>query len=495
MTDTFAIPKRVLIFALLLPLAAFIGYLIADGEFESFAGVVLFAGILTIPLMLRGHHLLLVLSWNLSMNLFFLPGSPPMWMLSSLVSFGLIVLAKIMDRDLKLLNVPSVTWALLALGLVVVFTMAATGTLGVRSLGGASYGGKKYFFILFAIIGYFCLSSIRIPPEKLRLYIGAFLIPGLSPIIGNLIYKVPALWFLFALFPSDNVMLLATEDFSIDPYSSRIGRVQGLAFASTALLSYLLARYGIRGILDLRQPWRLMLLIVALVVGLFGGFRSVLALNCGLIVVQFFLEGMHRTKVFPVFILVGILTLSAIIPLARKLPLSVQRALSVLPIDVSPAARLDAMGSTDWRLRMWQAAMRDVPQHLWVGKGYTASASEYFLTQQASRYGMAEDYELSLIAGDYHNGPLSILIPFGVFGMLAFLAFLWAGSSVLYQNFRYGPSNLKIINAFLLSCFAVRVFFFFAVFGGVHSDIVVLVGLVGFSVAINNGICKRRASP
>lgn len=483
-----------MIFALLLPLAALVGYLIADGEIESMAAVVLFAGILTIPLVLRRHHLLLVMSWNLAMNLFFLPGSPPLWMLSSLVSLGLIVLAKIMDRDLKLLNIPSVTWSLIALGMVVIFTMAATGTLGVRSLGGASYGGKKYFFILFAIIGYFCLSSISIPREKTNLYIGAFLIPGLSPAIGNLIYKLPSLWFLFILFPAENVMLLANDDFAIDAYASRIGRVQGLAFASTALLSYLLARYGIRGILDLRSPWRILLLVAALIIGLFGGFRSVLALNCGLIAVQFFLEGMHRTKMFPVLILVGIITLAGIIPMARKLPLSVQRALSVLPIDVSPAARLDALGSTDWRLRMWQAAMQDVPRHLWIGKGYTASASEYLLTQQATRYGMAEDYELSLLAGDYHNGPLSILIPFGVFGMLAFLAFLWAGGRVLYRNFRYGPPHLKVINAFLLSSFAVRAVFFFVVFGGIHGDIVVLAGLVGFGVALNHGMCKRTAT-
>jgi hypothetical protein len=32
-----------------------------------------------------------------------------------------------------------------------------------------------------------------------------------------------------------------------------------------------------------------------------------------------------------------------------------------------------------------------------------------------------------MYAGDYHNGPLSILIPFGLFGMIAFLWLLGAG--------------------------------------------------------------------
>lgn len=140
---------------------------------------------------------------------------------------------------------------------------------------------------------------------------------------------------------------------------------------------------------------------------------------------------------------------------------------------------------------MWEAARPDVAKHFWMGKGYTASATQYYLTQQAARYGMAEDFEMSLIAGDYHNGLLSILIPFGIFGVIAFLAFLWAGFQVLRYNFCNGSAGLKILNAFLLSSFIVRAIFFFAVFGGISGDLLTLVGLVGFSVALNNGVCRK----
>ena len=36
----------------------------------------------------------------------------------------------------------------------------------------------------------------------------------------------------------------------------------------------MLARYGIRGILDLRKPWRLGLLFLSVLVSMMGGFRS-----------------------------------------------------------------------------------------------------------------------------------------------------------------------------------------------------------------------------
>ena len=492
MTGSFAVPKKLIVLTIVLPLAALIGYLLAEGDFESFAIVGLLSGILVIPLVLKWHHLLLVVSWNLSLTLFFLPGAPPLWMLLAIASCGMIVLAKIMDRNTLLLNAPAVTWSLLAIAFVVVFTMTMTGTIGVRSLGGSSYGGKKYFSILFAVIAYFGLSMLRIPSQKSNFYVAAFLIPGMSPIASNIIYKLgPGLWFLFALFPVESVMLQVSDDFSMESFS-RIGRIQGLAFASTALLSYLLARFGIRGIFDLRRPWRAFALLATLVAGLYGGFRSVLVLNGALIVLQFFLEGLHRTRLFPLLLIGSFGAMVCVIPFARQLPLSVQRTLSFLPIDISPAARLDALGSTDWRFRMWKVVWAEVPKYFWIGKGYTASASEYYLTQEAARRGMAEDFELSLIAGDYHNGLLSILIPFGIFGVIAFLAFLWAGYRVLLHNYRYGSDDVRIVNTFLLSSFIVRSIFFFAVFGGISGDILTLAGLVGFSLALNNGVHRPR---
>jgi hypothetical protein len=491
MTASSALPRKLLVLGIVLPIAVLVGYLLGDPDWGSFSIVGLLVATLFIPLFLRWHHSILVFSWNLSMLVFFLPGSPPFWMLAGLISLGLTALARIMNKDMRVLHVPSVTWSLLFLALVVVFTMAMTGVMGVRSLGGASYGGKKYFFILFAIVAYTALSSLRIPIEKANAYVAAFLLPGLSIILSNLVYMLgPGMWFFFNLFPMDMAMGQAAEDFSWNPSEVKLGRVAGLGFTSTALLSFMLARYGIRGILDFNRPWRLLVLCGVFAASLMGGFRSILILNTLLCAVQFFLEGMHKTRLFPILVGCCIVGLAMLLPFVQKLPLSAQRTLSILPIEVAPAARYSADASTEWRLRMWEVLWPEVSKHFWVGKGYTANATDYYLAVESQRRGLAQEYELALIAGDYHSGPLSLMIPFGFPGVLAFVLFLVAASRVLYLNFRHGPAPLKTINTFLFASFMVRTFFFLALFGAVHSDILVLAGLVGFSISVNGGVCQ-----
>jgi 4-amino-4-deoxy-L-arabinose transferase-like glycosyltransferase len=106
------------------------------------------------------------------------------------------------------------------------------------------------------------------------------------------------------------------------------------------------------------------------------------------------------------------------------------------------------------------------------------------------RSGRLSNWESSLVAGDYHSGPLSLYIPFGSVGVLAFLLFLIASIRVLHQNWQYGDPRLKNINTFLLSIFLARAFSFVFIFGSISSDFYVFTGLIGFSVALNGG-CKK----
>ena len=73
-----AIIRTLIIYALCVPLAVWIGIMLADPfDVSTFS----YAGILTLvllsPILLRWHHFLLVTTWNLGMTLFFLPGHPP----------------------------------------------------------------------------------------------------------------------------------------------------------------------------------------------------------------------------------------------------------------------------------------------------------------------------------------------------------------------------------------------------------------------------------
>jgi hypothetical protein len=313
------------------------------------------------------------------------------------------------------------------------------------------------------------------------------------PILSNLIYVAgPSAWFLYAFFPVDWAMGQAMEDFAVNPFAAKLGRLGGLAVAGLAAYPYMIMRYGIRGITDITKPWRLIILLLIVAVSLMGGFRSALVLFLLLFAVQFCMEGLLRSQLFPILAVTCVLTFVAMIPLVQRLPLSVQRSLSVLPLPVSPVARSDAQASTEWRLRMWQLLTPEISHHFWAGKGYTASATDYYLATESVRRGLSPDYEAMILSCDYHNGPLSIIIPFGIWGVLAFLAFVIAALRVLYLNYRHGDPALQRINTFLFSYYVVKLIFFLLVFGAIHSDIITFAGIVGLSISINGGVVKAR---
>ena len=99
------------------------------------------------------------------------------------------------------------------------------------------------------------------------------------------------------------------------------------------------------------------------------------------------------------------------------------------------------------------------------------------------------------LAGDYHNGPLSVIIPFGLPGTIAFIWFLVAGFKVVRRNYLFGDPAFHRVNTFLFAYFIARVIFFFLVFGGLYSDLASFTGLLALSVSINGGAAKKALAP
>jgi O-antigen ligase len=364
-------------------------------------------------------------------------------------------------------------------------TALLTGGIGFQALGGESFGGRKYLFLLTAIAGYFAMTAVRIPPGKAGLFIGLFFLGALTNFIGDLFVVVdPSLYFIFLLFP---------PNFLSDGAGIELGttRLSGLAGASTAFFMFMMARYGIRGIFLSGKPLRLIAFLVLSFAGLYGGFRITLITYLMIFGLQFFLEGLHRSRFLPVLLLASAMIAAISLPLVSRLPLTVQRTLAFLPLDIDPAMRADAQGSSEWRLRMWKAVLPQVPQYLFMGKGYAISPNDLlYMVGPTATTAISEDQWGAALAGDYHNGPLSVLIPFGIWGMLAFLWLLVASVRVVYRNYKYGEASLKTVNAFLLAMFISRIIMFFGIFGALSSDMMFFVGLLGLSVSLNGGVAR-----
>ena len=66
---------------------------------------------------------------------------------------------------------------------------------------------------------------------------------------------------------------------------------------------------------------------------------------------------------------------------------------------------------------------------------------------------------------------------------------------MLYQNYRFGNPAYIRYNSFLLAYFLVKVVFFFAVFGGLTTDLIQFVGMIGLSISLNRGVAKPVVVP
>ncbi|MBM3848083.1 MAG: hypothetical protein FJ405_17570, partial [Verrucomicrobia bacterium] len=360
MNNNVVIPKSVIIYGVCVPLAMLMGYLLTTPlDMITLLSVMLVLGLLLVPIFLKWHHAMLIVSWNAVVNAFFLPGQPRVWMVLACASLGFSILQRIMNKKMRLLNVRAVTLPLIALAIVILVTAQLRGGIGLTSMGGGSFGGRKYFEALLAILGFFALSWQKVPPHRAALYVGLFFLAGLTHAISNLAYASGVYW-LFWIFPVDYAVAQIQADYSVQDRAFL--RLSGVAFACMAPFCFVLARYGVRGSLDftrnfsfspfrfrggfeINQPWRLMALIGAVAVSTYGGFRSVPVLMGLIFIVQFFLERLYKTKLLFMLLGLGFLTAGALLPFSDRLPLGVQRAISFLPVKVNPSVSYDAWAS------------------------------------------------------------------------------------------------------------------------------------------------------
>jgi hypothetical protein len=492
MNNSAAILRALIIYAICIPLAIVVGSTVVSlansPSYTNFGAFGMLALILSIPILLRWHHPLLALTWNLPVTVFFLKGSPQVWLPMMVVSFGISVLQRAMNKDKRFIPAPQITWPLLLLVLVVLLTAKLTGGIGLQALGNPVMGGKKYVFLLAGVLGYFALTAQRIPHRLAGLYVALFFLGGCFSVLGDLVAVVPSwFYFIFLFFPPDAYAFAGSGDAM---------RFAGVSVMSSAIFAYMLARYGIKGIFMAGRPWRLVAFILFSTLGFYGGFRSAL-LSCALLfLIQFFLEGLHRTKLLPIFAFVGLLAAVTCLPMANRLPLTFQRVLSLLPVNIDPGVRADAQASLNWRLEMWRALLPQVPPHLLLGKGYAITPEDAQLMGSDAALRSIDPSEQGLaISGDYHSGPLSVIIPFGIWGAIVVLWFLIAGVWALHHNRLYGDPALQTVNTFLLTAFVARIIIFFFIFGGMSGDIVAFAGYLGLSISLNGGICRPARHP
>lgn len=487
MNNSIAI-RSLVTFGILVPAAIFLGYMLADPlQYSTFATIGAVLALLLFPLLLKWHQPMLLLSWNMAVMIPFIKGSPNLWMIMAAVTLGIAVLQRALDREMRFIQVWQITMPLLLLLGVVLLTAKLTGGFGLRAFGSEVYGGKKYIFILGAIAAYFALTAWRIPTERAKTFTGLFLLGGVTYALADCWNFAPkSLHFIWWFIPAWGG--------AVSEFNGGVSRYVGAGTAAQAIYFFLLLHYGIRGIFLSKKPWRIVLWGLFFSLSLLGGFRSTLLQNVLLFAFMFFFERLHKTALLFVFLLMGMLGGALLIPAASKLPFTIQRALAFLPLEIDSLARYSAEDSSEWRLRMWRDLMPQIPQHLLLGKGYAISQQDYQMMGYDTSFRAVDSAQQGLaLSGDYHNGPLSVILPFGIWGVMVVVWLFAAGFRLLYNNYRYGDESLKTINRFLLALFLMRLIMFVFVVGALSSDLWIFTGIFGLSVSLNNGMARKPA--
>ena len=489
MNNAPAILKSLIIYAICVPVAVIAGYMLTDPlEYTTFAYVGIVALLLVFPLLLRWHYPMLLFSIHTNMMLFFMKGLPNFWLVMVTVSLCISMVDRALNSQKHFIRVPQMTWPLICMISVVLFTAKMTGGIGLHALGSDVYGGKKYIFLIVSILSYFALTARRIPRERAKLYVALYLLGGITLFISDFYPIAPGfLRPIFWVFPPNGSASMQME----------LGktRLAGVAGTASAIAFCLMAVYGLRGIFFSGKLWRLVLFGLSTIAIFLGGFRSSILAYVGVFGLLFFLEGLHRTRMLLVFMLAGVLMAVAIVPLAPHLPFTFQRSLAFLPLNISTDARQDAEASSEWRINMWKALLPQVPQYLLLGKGYALTMEDAELMGKTAFHSIDESQQGLAISSDFHSGPLTVVIPFGIWGVITVLWTFLAGLWVLYRNFRYGDESLRKINTYLWANYLLLLIRFIFIVGSFSSDMVTFASTIGFSIALNGGVCQPAPRP
>ncbi len=157
----------------------------------------------------------------------------------------------------------------------------------------------------------------------------------------------------------------------------------------------------------------------------------------------------------------------------KKLPYGAQRICSVVPfLQVDPSIRLEAEGSTDWRLEMWKWALDDretfIRDKVW-GDGYVKDSYSFIASYYEKYYGLTDGKASQLrnaYYGQWHSGPICLINVFGFVGLtihtiIVITSLVYA--VILTHIYRYHRFRVPIL--YLTISFIISMFSFYLLAG------------------------------
>jgi hypothetical protein len=305
--------------------------------------------------------------------------------------------------------------------------------VGVRAFGSEMLGGRPYFEIALACCAFWVLTRTIIPAANARLFpllmaTGSFF----ASVLGLLTTLIPALTPIISPFYSGvDTTTYLREDFSAGGIekTGRFTELRGFGVQGSTVMMSLYNPFSLLNPLN-AVPAGIFLVSIGFI--LLSGFRGALiGTALSFIIAAYFWVGLKGATRAIFFAITAVALLVAANSFGLKLPLSAQRALSLIPAGWDRDAIDSAEGTSEWRVDMWKTVLDNPDLYLRdpvFGTGFGFSERDLEI-QLAASFGGAgyvggSQYEAQLISGAYHNGPLSAIRYAGVVGLLLYYSLI-----------------------------------------------------------------------
>jgi hypothetical protein len=416
--------QSIIVFAIGVFIAIWLGLSIATDQTVTILKII--AAVLFVICFLLGRRIWLIIPFAASLAIGLrIPGQPDALLLAQIALIAFTIPQFLMRKLPWRLQFTELEFWMLMLTLMVA-QVYMRNPVGVSIFSGDTVGGKGYVLYAIALASALILCGLRVPTSDLKWVMRVSIAGGLLNLAISIIgVLVPTIGFYTGQsYTRSDEVNYENRDAIDTGAATRVGFLtqlgKNLALWISCYISPLVA---------LVKPLWLMLILVAVAASLMGGFRNGIA-----IVGLTFLVGIaYRSGGIGVLLssfigMVGI-ALLAVINLIAPLPPNVQRTLTFLPGTWEQRYKIDAEGSTEWRVEIWREVLLTDRwiQNKWIGDGLGFSAAELAaqmntrLGTRAGISGFDAHRESVLASGDYHSGPVSSVRVVGYIGLFIFL--------------------------------------------------------------------------
>lgn len=410
--------------------ALFAGYFLAVNSLLVALGITGVVGLMTLPYHSKLSYILAISTFNSALIVPLFPGRPYFWEFAALLGWsGLIVTIFMRQYAADSARVLKENrWLLIGVigyCVVLIITMFYRG-VGLRILGSEQMGGRFYFQQLTCAIFPFIFIMLR-PSEKtiVRLLVWQCGLTITFLISDFVLTKAPdALIFLLQFFE------LSGDAVNFEMKAARFGirRFQSFYVVSSGFFFLLLMYHNLTDFFTRKGLYLIPALLAILLVGTLSGHRYLAVIVFGVLVVSAYGERFFTMKNCGVAFGVSVFVLIIAYGASERMPLAVQRTISVLPgISIHSRAKIDAEGTLEVRRMLRTAGMKLVPHYVWMGRGFGQEAQDY-----------SWQWDPTTVTGHvnmgrFYNGFLGLLVNTGLAGTTFMLIFLGIGSRTAWR--------------------------------------------------------------